>query len=779
MRIKYFLINKYGPIESLASKRLGAFNLFYGFNEEGKTLAIDALLKMILGVSSRLFEGVERVKDMPDGYVVVENKRKNELQLPRDATIISETGISAVECRNIFVIRDSDLSISREKDFFRDVTNRLTGLQTEEIDALIKELLLQGELTLKGDFQDIYPRCLSSRIKSARELIEEIEEKASSFTENGTNESMEIKLWDLEDELYSIEKELDACERIRKKKILEEAREGLENLYQAQEVVARLGALTLKEAQEWHNLLERYKALDSEKQELLKKVEEDKETLIRMQQELEAEQFIMDSLNGDRGIIEEQLEPKVNDYISREEQFITRKTRGVGRVWSLIGPLSFMFLFFSLVNILWAESGEWFYAFFAGSLVLLVAYIRIEISNRKEEKALLEILEDIINMANKLKFSTEIPEEIQERIEIFKRNYDDCQKKVTQLQKDTREQEQKIKTIEQKLDNVNQELDLIKEKIEEIKAKSNAESVETYFAYLEEKEIANQQIEGQRRRLTSLFGVQGNSLEEDLSFWDEEINKLQESICQMPVLQEENKEDIDYSENKIVWLKEKKAEIEKNYRDLWYEIENQKKEIENLGKRAKECLALEDEDVPCQQLNDLYYLQNKLQEFVNHHEKNKEYVEKAISILEHIEEKDEEKVQQLFGSDKMVSYYFKEATGGRYQSVLFDQNRNVVQVTREDGVIFDAWQLSGGTYDQLYLCIRLALGENLLSEEKGFYILDDPFLKSDVQRLENQLRLLQKASQNGWQIIYFTAKEEIKNALQDDIQRGEVNYFPV
>ena len=98
----------------------------------------------------------------------------------------------------------------------------------------------------------------------------------------------------------------------------------------------------------------------------------------------------------------------------------------------------------------------------------------------------------------------------------------------------------------------------------------------------------------------------------------------------------------------------------------------------------------------------------------------------------------------------------------------------MIEVLRSDGQRLNAWQLSGGAYDQLYLCIRISLGEKLLSGKKGFFILDDPFLKSDTRRLVNQINFLRDLAAHGWQVIFFTAKDEVKTVLAGAIERGEV-----
>ena len=92
----------------------------------------------------------------------------------------------------------------------------------------------------------------------------------------------------------------------------------------------------------------------------------------------------------------------------------------------------------------------------------------------------------------------------------------------------------------------------------------------------------------------------------------------------------------------------------------------------------------------------------------------------------------------------------------------------------KNGECLDVYKLSGGAYDQLYFSIRLALGEKLLKGMQGFFILDDPFIKADGERLQRQIKLLKKISSYGWQILYFTAKDEILEVLDEDIRDGKV-----
>ena len=175
MRIQEFFIKRYGPLQEKSYILSHTFNLLVGKNEDGKTLTIDALVRLLLGKQVKGFEKIDRVAETPEGYVVIEDNEGTEMKLPERGTLTDATGITAPECRNIFVIRDSDLSITSEGDFFTHVTDRLTGLRTEEI-LKIKEALREiGRITPGGMFRDIKDEILKTRVEGAKVLVGNIE----------------------------------------------------------------------------------------------------------------------------------------------------------------------------------------------------------------------------------------------------------------------------------------------------------------------------------------------------------------------------------------------------------------------------------------------------------------------------------------------------------------------------------------------------------------------------------------------------------------------------
>ncbi len=102
---------------------------------------------------------------------------------------------------------------------------------------------------------------------------------------------------------------------------------------------------------------------------------------------------------------------------------------------------------------------------------------------------------------------------------------------------------------------------------------------------------------------------------------------------------------------------------------------------------------------------------------------------------------------------KRAGEIFAELTGGHFSIVQIkdaEMNLSVAEgnTTPPRGIL----ELSGGTLDELYLAVRLALCEQLLSNDVPI-VLDDVFVNFDDERMKNAINLL-KSKKN--QVIIFT-----------------------
>ncbi len=106
--------------------------------------------------------------------------------------------------------------------------------------------------------------------------------------------------------------------------------------------------------------------------------------------------------------------------------------------------------------------------------------------------------------------------------------------------------------------------------------------------------------------------------------------------------------------------------------------------------------------------------------------------------------------------NKKASEYFEKLTGSKYTKIFCDEEFNLrieADIPRESEFF------SGGTVDQLYLSLRLALIDMLFGDSSTFILLDQPFLQYDKIRTENAISLLKSLSPER-QIILFTADEK-------------------
>ncbi len=105
--------------------------------------------------------------------------------------------------------------------------------------------------------------------------------------------------------------------------------------------------------------------------------------------------------------------------------------------------------------------------------------------------------------------------------------------------------------------------------------------------------------------------------------------------------------------------------------------------------------------------------------------------------------------------NKKAAEYFSLLTDGKYTKLFCDEDFNLsieADMPRESSFF------SGGTVDQLYLSLRLALIDMLFKDNKTVIILDQPFLQYDTSRKENARKLLASLTEKR-QILLFVANE--------------------
>ncbi len=767
MRIKEFLINRYGPLSYDTPVRLGDFTLLWGENEHGKTLTIDALIKLLLGRNVTDFLRIDRVEESPSGYAVIEDNEGKEIKVPDDGSLISIAGLSTSDCRNIFIIRNSELLIEREGQFYTEVTDRLTGLRTMEIGRLQDILRDLGRLTPGGSLRNTGVEKMRTRLDTARDTCNNIKALIERVDEEELG-NLEKSMVEKEEEVADITRQLLLFDEARKRERFEKGKDALEKLENAVRELEPLEIFNNEDLQLWQESENAISSANREKSELTKRLQENETLLqsgIKERQEKEREFQV---ISEQKRQIDSNVKPALENYRGESEKLATHSTSS--KFWNLASLVSTALLAISLIA---CAIGRVVPLFVLAGILLLTALIawfnkfRLQTTSTRLAKLFASIN---LSLA-KYELNTDSIEGILSNIQKFE---DDHTKKSEELQGMKREEavlEDRIKNIRE--DDILQEERKIRdseEKIAGILTRSGVKSLSEYKTRLLSREGAEKSLGESISILNSHFGRVNDNLSENIAHWQQEVSELENY--------KDRSQEAQYDEGVVTQLREREAESRDELGALTSAMEVFRKELEEIEKDTLWILGVEAGNVPCSSTVDLAPTYSKLQEFIDEIEGRRKNVLGVLDILEEITNEEQEKVSELFGEESSITEHYRDITGGLYVEVLFNQQEKV-RVKQRDGKLIEASKLSGGAYDQLYFSIRMALGDKILKGNPGFFIIDDPFIKADPTRLYKQMAMLKSISEKGWQIVYFSAKGEVKDALADDITNGIINLIEI
>jgi DNA repair protein SbcC/Rad50 len=110
-----------------------------------------------------------------------------------------------------------------------------------------------------------------------------------------------------------------------------------------------------------------------------------------------------------------------------------------------------------------------------------------------------------------------------------------------------------------------------------------------------------------------------------------------------------------------------------------------------------------------------------------------------------------------------------QVTNGRYDEVRVDPDDLNIQVRAKGGLWREATRVSQGTSEQIYLLLRLALAEHLVTaDETAPLLLDDVMVQSDRERSTALLELLHEVSQTR-QVILFSQEGAVREWAEQNL----------
>jgi len=654
MRINEVFIQRYGPLRPFHAKFKKNVCIVFGPGGSGKTLTIDAVLKILLGENAEEFIHHDEVEETPAGYLVIEKDGK-EFKLGEEKHLSDIPGleIDPTELKNIFVIQDADLGISDEDKFYGRVTSKLMGVRTEDIRRIEDELRKRGRLTPKLEILDKHPHKFRTRLNDATELQDDIGTYVEKAKSEGIDK-LEKEKFDIKWDLKSLEESIELLEKAKKKSEFNK----LETAFnEAKQILQELKALPDK---------------DGISQLNAKLLESKKEKVKLPQLEIETKSW-----------------KKRFQYLTISTAISFAGLMAFSRELAF-SIIPFILLFASLFSIYkWHQSDK-----------SLTRVVTIERSLLEEAQAL--------------------------RIEA--KTVEEAEGKITQIIKET---EEKQATFNQKKGILGKDLQINEKETEK---------------FLEKAKNA--------------------------------LTKIRQSI--------DLNISLDYDEEKLEEAKKQKKGNEASLGEVEKRLQEHQKTMTDFSERAQQ-LQFTDEfsnfklDIEIRNLESLEKLVRWLNQYIEQIEKDAALSIKAFEIFKELESKEKAKSEELFEKDNQASMIFRDITSGMFEDVSYDSSTGEILVKRShEKRLQKASELSRSEWTQLYTAIRIALGEKLLKGEKGFFIVEDPFIHADPERLLKEFDMLKNLSKRGWQTIYFTAKDEIKKGLpkQIDVDNIELERLP-
>ena len=783
MRIKEFHIRKYGPITLSKPFQLSNFTIFYGKNESGKTLTIEAILKMLVGkkeAKEKYYENIDRVKEFPIGYLILEDGGKSILV--ENGEFLKQFNLSHEELKNTIIIRNSDLSIessqkNKESDVYSIVTEKLVGSRISEIQSIRAKILENSIITESGIFKDQKDAKYKQRYEKARAVIQEINTLLPAL-ENADYFEIEEKITKIQFEIEQLKKRLKALEILKQESFCNELLEDIHKLELVVEKLREYKPYTNEKLQKLIELENKIKNFEEKVEELTKRAEQAKESLTKITTELTNIQKNILKMR-EQSEFAAKIKEKIFIYESQSLEF--EKLKHKKTLWLILSIAMLIIgthsLFFAPGAVLKSTLSSIFYGI--SIFMLLKTFEAVKLINNLEE-ARLEILRDATEL-----FKTPFSNITEVKVKCLEAEsqYKEILQTESQLRTNQIEIENSKNSLLTELESQRNALSQAQKERDELLDLLSVKSSSELRQKLDEKSKLDGQYQAIKSQILTKIktsGIKFNELPNDLPEpFDTQVtqkleklkdiihNYLTELRINKPKESEETVEPTELVESEETI----RSKIDQLQRELEILKNNQRQQQENMkfifikAQESKLIEGLFDEIPDVLYKSDLEKLKLELEKLITNMNKQKQIEQTALKILQEIEEEEKKNISDIFKQSNLIKL-FAEITDGRYVNISYESNQNTGKIKVKDasGVEFTPDQLSAGTYDQLYFSIRLALAEHLFGKnngEKAFFILDDPFVKYDKNRLEKQIRKLVELSNQGWQFLYFTAKDEV------------------
>ncbi|MCK4420425.1 AAA family ATPase, partial [candidate division WOR-3 bacterium] len=559
MKISEFEVRRYGPLHLRKKIKLGDFNLIYGLNETGKTLTIEALIRILLGRKIKKFRGIDRVNETPEGYIVIKTK-EGDRKIPDHGRLSDITDLTPSECRNIFIIRDSDLSVE-EEEFYTEITDRLTGLKSREINSLKEMIRELTKLTHTNRFLNIGEEKLKDRMEGAVLLSEEVELLINKATEENLD-PLEEEYIHIKDDIDEKEKLIEEYENARRR---EQFNKGILSLQVKEDALRKIDELkdyNNEDYQKWRDAERENIQLNKKLSEHRIRIKEKEMQSKDLEEEINELNYEFDLMRKKKSTLD-QIHPRLENIKNREIEIQGREEKA--KFYR-----NFVWIFYVLLGIsivgLFLRPAPPVLILTLLFLILTLFSLAYQYRFTSSRAGIKRDFERIRMELSTIGLEGERVEEINKNIEEFYQVYGQREDKHLTKEAEKKSLFDGIRALKNSRQEIEKQIEANTLIIDRIKDMTREVDREGYGERLKEKDEHLKFIRDQENILSTLFGETG---------WVEKLEELKEFKDKSP--------DVDYDEKTFRGLKEeldKSKERLKKLDNMMDSFQGELKEVE-------------------------------------------------------------------------------------------------------------------------------------------------------------------------------------------------------
>lgn len=763
MRLTTAAVDRYGPLSNCHPPCEDGVTVLSGPNEAGKTLYLEAVLQLLEPGVRDVMSPEPRVSQEPAGRVVVEHGGTRH-ECGGETSLCDVTAIEPAHLQSVFVVQDNDLELPGEQAYYTSLIEKLGDIHTTEINAIKSELKDCGRLTDRrrnvssdrsvdnaGDVRD-----------DADALADDVRTYVDQIDAEGLGE-LDARRLRCKRQLRTAQEQLASQRAAKTVAAYERLSAQLDSYRTASDRLTELDGFdreTLEELRELHRNLER----DRERQDELA-TDIDEQTT-----EVNAVADELDDLEDRLGTLERR-ESNVEDAHSTLETYRDRRTEAGGAERRLVLTK------YAMVAGLLAAGGAGAAGAITGSLpvitfgvVLFVAAVGSGLLYRRANRRLTAVetgRDRVLQSARDGGLDVSAVEDVAPAIESF-------ESELAQVRERVAKREQALQNAEEALEELRAEQAELKREVSEDERRqaklleaAEVASIDEYETRVERRAELKQEQQTARQSLVDRFGdPDTDDPESRADAWERDLEGLVADV---------NLDAVDaeaYDEARLGELESDVETLQEEVAQLADRLAEHDERLDTFDQRARELTTRpfvgDNLGLDSRSRDGLEALAADLEDVVAQIEADADRSRKALEVFDRIEVQEEQKLTELFDPQGPASRTFEQLTGGRYTAVAYDPDAHELEVERRDGRTFSPELLSQGTTDQLYFSTRVSLAQQLLGNEPGFLLLDDPFLAADHERLHEGFRTLQALAADGWQILYFTAKREVSETMVEE-----------